>query len=159
REVQRVPERQAERQCAPDGRQARSGLGRRIRHEPAGDDRDAPASRMRAAALLLLLSTCTGAAADDGGTLFNTCRACHSLDPAAKVMAGPNLAGLLGRKVAGDKKFDYSPALRQAADEGRMWSAEALERFLTDPEAMFPGTWMSRVPMGAPERQSLVRFI
>jgi cytochrome c len=114
---------------------------------------------MRVAALLLLLSTCTGAAAQDGSALFNTCRACHALDPAARTMAGPNLAGLLGRKIAGDDKFDYSPVLRQARDEGRAWTAEALERFLADPEAVFPGTWMSRVPMGAPERQTLVRFI
>ena len=41
-----VPERQAERQCAPDGRQARPGVGRRIRHQPAGHDRDAPAAGM-----------------------------------------------------------------------------------------------------------------
>ena len=39
--VQRVPERQAERQRAPDGRQARSGVGRRVRHQPADHDRDA----------------------------------------------------------------------------------------------------------------------
>jgi cytochrome c len=109
---------------------------------------------------LLLLAWVSGAAAvDDGSALFNACRACHSLDPAAKAMAGPNLGGLLGRKVAGDEKFDYSPVLRQARDEGRMWSADALEKFIADPEALFPGTWMSRVPMGAPERAALVRFI
>jgi cytochrome c len=114
---------------------------------------------MRVAALLLLVSTCAGAAAQDGSALFNTCRACHALDPAAEVMAGPNLSGLLARKVAGDPKFDYSPVLRQAGEEGRLWSADALEKFIADPEAMFPGTWMSRIPIGAADRQALVRFI
>jgi cytochrome c len=114
---------------------------------------------MRIAEFLLLLATCTGAAAQDGSALFNPCRACHSLDPAAKVMAGPGLAGLLGRKVAGDETFDYSPVLRQARAEGRVWSADTLEKFIADPEAAFPGTWMSRVPMGAAERVVLVRFI
>jgi cytochrome c len=114
---------------------------------------------MRTAALLLLLSICTRAAADDGSALFNPCRACHSLDPTAKMMAGPNLNGLIGRKIAGDEKFDYSPALRQAREEGRVWSADTLEKFIADPEAALPGTWMSRVPMGAAERAALVRFI
>jgi cytochrome c len=113
-----------------------------------------------AAALLMLGLTAFAAAADDGSTLFNTCRACHSLDPAAKVMAGPNLAGLIGRKVAGDPAFDYSPVLRAAREEGHVWTAETLEKFVADPEAMFPGTWMSRVPLANPaDRQALVRFL
>jgi cytochrome c2 len=53
-------------------------------------------------------------------------------------MPGPNLAGLIGRKVAGDEKFDYSPVLQQAREQGRVWTVEALEMFLADPEAMFP---------------------
>jgi cytochrome c len=116
-------------------------------------------ARAAALSLLLLAWEPGAAAADDGSALFNPCRACHSLDPAAKAMAGPNLAGLAGRKVAGDEKFDYSPVLRQAREEGRLWTLEALDKFIADPEAMFPGTWMSRLPLGAPERQVLVRFI
>ena len=113
----------------------------------------------RTAALLLALIP-SAAAAEDDSVLFNTCRACHSLDPAAKVMAGPKLAGLLGRKVAGDPDFDYSPVLQAAREEGRVWSAETLETFIADPEAMFPGTWMSRVPLANPaDRRALVRFI
>jgi cytochrome c len=115
---------------------------------------------IRSAVALLAMLISGAASADDGSALFNTCRACHSLDPAAKVMAGPNLSGLLGRRVAGDPQFDYSPALRQAADEGRVWSAAALEAFIADPEAMFPGTWMSRIPIAsAADRQALARFI
>jgi cytochrome c len=114
---------------------------------------------IRGAVALVAVLIAGAAAAQDGKALFNTCRACHALDPAAKVTAGPNLGGLLGRKVAGDPQFDYSPALRQAGDAGQVWSAAALEKFIADPEAMFPGTWMSRVPTGAPERAALVRFI
>jgi cytochrome c len=111
------------------------------------------------AAALLAFSTSI-AVAQDGAALFLPCRACHSLDPAAKVMAGPNLAQLSGRKVAGDPNFDYSPVLRQARDEGRAWNAESLETFIADPEALFPGTWMSRLPIpDAADRRTLVRFI
>ena len=112
------------------------------------------------AALALLAVLTTGAAAQDGAALFAPCRACHALDPAAPATAGPNLSGLLGRKVAGDARFDYSPVLRQAREAGRTWTADALETFVADPEAVFPGTWMSRIPLAnVADRQALVRFI
>jgi cytochrome c len=112
------------------------------------------------AALALLIAVASSAAAQDGAALFEPCRACHALDPAAKPMAGPNLAGLLGRKIAGDPQFDYSPVLRQAHDEGRVWNTGSLEAFIADPEVAFPGTWMSRLPIpNAADRQALVRFI
>jgi cytochrome c len=114
----------------------------------------------RTAALLLLGLVSAPAVAQDGAALFAPCRACHSLDPAAKVMPGPNLAGLIGRKVAGDPAFDYSPVLRQAREEGRIWAREALETFLADPEAMFPAMWMSAQGIrDAAERRALARFI
>ena len=114
---------------------------------------------IRASAALLMLWS--GAAiADDGSTLFEPCRACHSLDPAARTMPGPNLAGLIGRKVAGDEKFDYSPVLRQAREQGRVWTLEALEIFLADPEAAFPAMWMSAQGIrDVAERKALARFI
>jgi cytochrome c len=109
--------------------------------------------------LLLVLVPGT-AVADDGSTLFEPCRACHSLDPAAQTMPGPNLAGLIGRKVAGDPRFDYSPVLQQARAQSRVWSLEALETFLADPEGMFPAMWMSaRGIKDAAERRALARFI
>jgi cytochrome c len=97
---------------------------------------------------------------DAGRMLFEPCRACHALAPGAGAMAGPNLAGLLGRYVAGDRVFDYSPVLRQAGAENQIWTEERLDRFLTDPEAMFPGMWMTARRMDdAGERQALIRFL
>ena len=114
----------------------------------------------RTAALLLVGVLSGPAAAQDGAALFAPCRACHSLDPAAKVMPGPNLAGLIGRKVAGDATFDYSPVLRQAREMGHVWTLEMLETFLADPEAMFPAMWMSAQGIrDAAERRALARFI
>ncbi len=75
-------------------------------------------------------------------------------------MAGPNLAGLIGRKVAGDPNFDYSPVLRSARDQGRVWTRELLEQFLADPEAMFAAMWMSAQGIrDAAGRSTLARFI
>jgi cytochrome c len=111
-------------------------------------------------AVLLLLSLPAAALAEDGPRVFTPCRACHSLDPAERGLPGPNLSGLIGRTVAGDPEFDYSPALRKARDEGLRWDAKRLDTFLADPAAMFPGLWMSiRGIDDAPERQALVKFL
>lgn len=111
--------------------------------------------------LACLIPACTSAAAEDTGSrLFEPCRACHSLDPAARGLPGPNLAGLLGRKVGGDPAFDYSPALQKARDDHLLWDAARLEKFLADPAEMFPGIWMAtRGVEDAAERRALVRFL
>ena len=118
---------------------------------------------MRLFAVLLLLPVLAPAPAnaeEDGARAFTPCRACHSLDPAERGLPGPNLSGLIGRAVAGNADFDYSPVLRKARDEGLRWDAKRLETFLADPARMFPGLWMSmRGIEDAAERQALVRYL
>jgi cytochrome c len=110
--------------------------------------------------LLPLLAVAPAATEENGERLFAACRACHSLDPAERGRPGPNLAGLIGRKIGGDPAFDYSPVLRKARDESLRWDARRLKTFLADPAEMFPGLWMSiRGIQDAAERQSLVRFL
>jgi cytochrome c len=110
--------------------------------------------------LLPVLAAAPAVAQESGAHLFAPCRACHSLDPAERGLPGPNLAGLIGRKIGGDPAFDYSPVLRKARDEGSRWDARRLDAFLADPAEMFPGLWMSmRGVEDAAERQALVRFL
>jgi cytochrome c len=110
--------------------------------------------------LLAMLPAAQAAAEENGAQLFAPCRACHSLDPAARGLPGPNLASLIGRKIGGDMAFDYSPVLRKARDQDLRWDARRLDAFLADPAEMFPGLWMSmRGVEDAAERQSLVRFL
>jgi len=68
---------------------------------------------------------------------------CCRRPPRKKRAPGPNLSGLIGRKVGSDPAFDYSPALRKAHDEGLIWETSRLDTFLADPAKMFPGLWMS----------------
>jgi cytochrome c len=93
-----------------------------------------------AAALLVAASP---ALAEDGEAIFAArCASCHAAVSGTPPGAGPNLAGVVGRPVAGDAAYDYSPALREARAAGTVWTEAALVRFLKDPEAMFPGLWM-----------------
>jgi cytochrome c len=75
-------------------------------------------------------------------------------------MAGPNLSGLIGRRVAGDPAFGYSPVLQRAGRAGRAWDGAMLEQFLAVPEEMFPGLWMggNGIPDAA-ERAAALRFL
>jgi cytochrome c len=110
--------------------------------------------------LLPLLALPAVTAQEDGARLFEPCRTCHSLDPAAQGLPGPSLSGLVGRKVGSDPAFDYFPALRKARGEGLAWDTGRLDAFLADPAKMFPGLWMSmRGIEDAVERQALVRFL
>lgn len=115
---------------------------------------------LKASLLLFILTAAPPAAAEDGERLFASCRACHSLDPTKQGLPGPNLAGVVGRKIGGDVAFDYSPVLRKARNDGLRWDAARLDSFLADPAEMFPGLWMSmRGIKDVAERRALVRFL
>ncbi|HKQ14970.1 MAG TPA: c-type cytochrome [Steroidobacteraceae bacterium] len=64
------------------------------------------------------------------------CDACHSLDEHG---AGPKHRGLLGRKAGTQPGFDYSTAL---AASKIVWSAQTLDRWIADPNALVPGNKM-----------------
>ena len=78
---------------------------------------------------------------------FEPCKACHALSRDAGQKPGPQLVGVIGRPVAGDPDFDYSPPLRAARHKGEVWTKERLDQFLSDPEALYAGTWMGSPPI------------
>lgn len=109
--------------------------------------------------LLVLFGLASVGRADDGARgrmLFESCTACHSRTPGQPGMAGPNLANLKGRLVGADPDFDYSPALKAARARGVTWDAARIEAFLADPDAMFPGLWMSPPGVGTAEDRAAI---
>lgn len=76
-----------------------------------------------------------------GRILFLQCSACHSLtrgDSGGKI--GPSLANVFGRKAGSAEHFGgYSSALTTA---GHMWDRDTMNRWLTSPADMVPGTSM-----------------
>jgi cytochrome c len=115
---------------------------------------------MKASIVFLSLLAAPAAAQSLGAEMFEPCRTCHALERGAEALPGPNLAGLIGRRVAGDPAYDYSPVLQAARATGAVWTRERLDRYLAGPERMFPGTWMSWPPMSnAAERKALVDFL
>ncbi|GEC15430.1 hypothetical protein NWI01_13220 [Nitrobacter winogradskyi] len=89
-----------------------------------------------------------------GQQLFSeTCAACHGLD---KNKAGPNLAGVFERKAGSAARYKYSSALAQS---GIHWSADNLDRWLTNPRKFIAGVRMpARVP-NASARRDIIAFL
>jgi cytochrome c len=112
-------------------------------------------------ALLAALLAAPPALAQDGREVFETrCASCHAVAPDAPAMAGPNLGGVVGRRVGSDPGFDYSPALQQAGRAGDAWSAARLRDFLADPEETYPGAWMGANGLrDAAERRAVVEWL
>lgn len=111
--------------------------------------------------LALLVGVWASAAqAQEGERVFQRCYACHSLDPAERGLSGPTLRGIFGRRAGTLDGFDYSRSLREAGRDGLVWSAETLDRFLDDPEALVPGVRMGGVRLrDAAERRALIRWL
>ncbi len=74
--------------------------------------------------------------ADAGKTVFNKCKACHSVD---KNMVGPHLGGIVGRKVASVADYAYSDALKA---KDWTWDEASLDKWLQGPSKDVPGTKM-----------------
>ena len=89
-----------------------------------------------------LILPATAAAAGDaaaGAQIFKAqCGACHATE-AGTIRIGPSLFGVLGRKAGSVAGFRYSTANRNA---GITWDAEVLDKYLTNPQAVVPGTIM-----------------
>jgi cytochrome c len=70
------------------------------------------------------------------------CKVCHSFDKGTPSPVGPNLYGVVGRKIASLEGFSYSPALKGKTSEGD-WTFEHLDMWLTNPQAFASGTTMA----------------
>jgi cytochrome c len=82
-------------------------------------------------------------AAERGEKLFQYCFACHSVQPDETSLQGPNLRGIVGRPIAAQEGFTYSPAMRALAEREGHWSEALLDRYLAAPYEMVPKTSMA----------------
>ncbi len=90
---------------------------------------------------------------DRGGTLYEACQDCHSLD---KNDVGPRHRGVFGRKAASLPDYDYSDALKSA---NIVWNEETLDKWLTDPQAVAPGAKMFFHLDNAQDRADVIAYL
>jgi cytochrome c len=91
-----------------------------------------------------------------GEQLFRQrCQSCHTVTTGAAGTIGPNLRGVVGRKAAATK-FHYSSALTSAK---LTWTPQNLDRFLSGPAMMVPGTRMVVTIADPKQRADLITYL
>jgi cytochrome c len=95
---------------------------------------------------------------DPGAEVFRACVACHTLSADEGERAGPTLAGIFGRRIAGLPGYRYSEALKGM---DITWTRETVAKlFEVGPATYTPGTKMPEQVIGdAADRAALVMFL
>lgn len=112
---------------------------------------------VRLARLTLLVTAAASAVAsaeETGPELYARCLACHTIEANA---VGPRHCGLFGRVAGTEPGFAYSAAMRNS---GIRWDRASLERFLSAPSTVVPGTLMAYAGVpDADDRKRLVAYL
>ncbi|WP_409970305.1 c-type cytochrome [Piscinibacter sp.] len=115
-----------------------------------------PRRLVMAGALALCASASAGGAPDAvrGEQVYTRCMACHAL---AVDRVGPRHCGLFGRRAGSVPGFAYSPAMKNSRI---VWNDRTLERFLTRPLNMVPGSTMTYDGVADPkDRADLIAYL
>jgi len=127
-----------------------------------GESLQAPAAECKRAIVLLLAAalafadsvpTLASGDATHGAKIYQDCMLCHALD---QNEIGPKHRGVFGRKAGTVPGYDYSAALKTS---GIVWNDTALDEWLTDPQALVPGTKMTFSLDDAQDRADVITFL
>ena len=88
-----------------------------------------------------------------GKALYQGCESCHSID---NNDVGPKHRGVVGRRAGSVKDYSYSTALKNS---GLSWDDANLERWLTNPSALVPGTKMFFKIDDAQKRADIITYL
>ena len=88
-----------------------------------------------------------------GKALYQGCLACHSIDDND---LGPKHRGVVGRPAGGLADYNYSAALKNS---GLTWDEATLDRWLTNPSALVPGTKMFFKIDDAQARADIIAYL
>ena len=95
--------------------------------------------------------------ADAGADVFaDNCAVCHSPDAGTNKL-GPSLFGVVGRKAGSVADYAYAPAMKSV---GLTWDAATLDKYVTDPQSVVPGTKMLFPGIkSADDRKALIQYL
>ena len=92
-----------------------------------------------------------------GAEVAKQCQACHNVQEGQGPKVGPDLYGVVGRKIASVEGFNYSPALK---GKSGTWDFDTLNTWLTKPSAFAPGTAMTFAGLPSEkQRADLIDFL
>jgi cytochrome c len=88
-----------------------------------------------------------------GKALYQGCSGCHSIDDND---LGPRHRGVVGRQAGSVPDYTYSTALKSS---GLTWDETLLDRWLTNPSALVPGTKMYFKIDDAQSRADIIAYL
>jgi len=92
-----------------------------------------------------------------GETSAKKCVACHTFGKGEPNRVGPNLYGIVGRKIGSVQGFNYSASMKKQTGN---WSFDELDHYLKTPQGMIPGTNMTFAGVArASERGDLILYL
>lgn len=94
-----------------------------------------------------------------GARVFQRCYACHSIDPTERHHQGPNLYGVVGRRVGVVDGYEYSDAMLAAGRAGMKWDEQTLDTYLTDAEETIVGTKMGPMKLREQDRADVIAYL
>lgn len=93
----------------------------------------------------------------DGAALFKQqCATCHTIDLSEQVRQGPPLFKIIGRRAGTADGFHYSAGF---ANADFVWDDARLEAWLTNPQAMIPGTVMAYRQARPETRAAIIAYL
>ena len=104
--------------------------------------------------MVFLMPTVYAAAdAAHGEQIYQSCQDCHSLDSND---VGPKHRGVFGRRAGSVPDYSYSAPLKKS---GITWDQDSLDRWLTDPQKLVPGSKMFFHLDGAQDRADVIEYL
>ena len=88
-----------------------------------------------------------------GKSLYQACESCHSIDDND---LGPRHRGVVGRHAGSVADYTYSKALKSS---DLTWDEATLDRWLTNPSALVPGTKMFFQLSSAQDRADVIAYL
>ena len=88
-----------------------------------------------------------------GAKIYHDCMLCHSLD---KNGIGPSHRDVFGRQAGSVPNYAYSAALKGS---NIVWNETTLDQWLTNPQALVPGTKMMFSVADAQDRADVIAFL
>jgi cytochrome c len=93
----------------------------------------------------------------NGESKFALCASCHTITAGGPNMTGPNLHGVFGRHTHSVDKFSYSDAMKGA---DFTWDPAHIDKWITGPKEMLPGTKMTFVGLPDPkDRTDVIAYL
>ena len=93
-----------------------------------------------------------------GAQVAQKCQSCHNFQQGGPNMTGPDLYGVVGRKIGTEPGYSYDQPMQDFAKQNPVWTYDLLYKYLKAPSTVVPGTKMTFVGLPSPQDRINIIF-